>query len=700
MKKKYLINCLIILFSLSVFFAGISEARATKNQQTKRAPAKTVSAKTKPAPKNNANTKKNDTKPQPPQKKSTVESQPRDAKELEDLTQSFAKSADLHPATAPEGTSIPPARIEEAEQAFMRAWKLFISRNYWQALNFLDQAQKANVFLVDVYYLRGLIQRKIGELNLARRSISSFLEVRTRDTVAPNVLKGISENKAEIELLISESSYPIKWNVSLTNIYESLETGYFSPYSSKGLGKLSGFDSELYFPDTMSNQVFYRTNGDTGQFSIVKGINYPVKTLLPGDGSAYVINIDGEIYQMMSDASFDLKGKIDCYSVSDACYISASEIAVVDPARRKIVVYSWPDLKFIYEWQPDESVNGEYLFEPVAVNAYANWLAVADRANGRIYFIDLNNKITFFVENMNVRDIIWSRLGALLSVNENSEISAYFVNFLNRTADVEVLRSDLNNAWAFFKYKGEIFCSDITGKKIWKITPIPNLDISPAFFSLYDPQFATDENGNDVLSVSATFSSPFPEWGNGIMPTVTSVWNEKLLTASVTRIKAPSVMGLCFSRGNVDGIISPKMRVIPVGSCAELYSRLPLIWSSQRDLITNFILDSLIIYTHEDLLKLTTFCLFNGIKIDIWARSAPSVELMRASAATGGEVYFSLVNEPMLVSRQNELKLQLLVNYQSESSGYPDRTTLSTYLSIRQLLGRDWIPIWVDAVRK
>ncbi|MCL1876141.1 MAG: hypothetical protein FWF87_07805 [Synergistaceae bacterium] len=693
MKHFFVARCLVIILTLLVGFVQVSDAATAKKQQTKQSPSKAAPAEAKLSPSVASADKKS-------QETATVESQPHDVRMLEDLTARFAKSADLSPASAPVGTSIPPARIEEAEIAFMRAWKHFIMRNYWQALSFLDQAQKANIFLVDVYYLRGLILRKIGEFSLASKSISNFLEVRTRDLIAPNVLKGISENKSELELIISESSYPVRCNVSQSNIYDSLNTGYFRPYSSKGLGKLSGFNSDLCFPDTIGNQVFFRTNGDAGQFNIVKGINSPVKALLPGDGSIYVINIDGEICQIMNDSSFDRKGGVDCDSVSDACYISAAEIAVADPVSRKIKFYSWPEMKYEDEWQPDKYNSGDYLFEPVAVKAYAYWLATADRANGRIYFIDLRNKRSFFVENINVRDIIWSSLGLLLSVNEDSEISAHFVDFTNKSADKEVLRSELNDAWAFFEYKGEIFCSDISGNKIWKITLTPNLDLSPAFLSLYDPEFKIDENGNAVLSVCTTFSSPFPEWVKEIMPTAMSVWNERIITTSVTSMKAPSVMGLCFSRGNADGMITPKMRVIPVESCAELYGRLPLIWSNQRDLITNFILDSLIIYNHEELLKLTAFCLFNGVKIDIWARGMPSVELMRASAATGGEVYYSIFNEPMLISQRRDLKLQLLLADKTEASGYPDRSTLSSYLSIRQLSGRDWIPIWIDAVGK
>ena len=675
----------ILIFLLACLVPNDSEAAARK-RQVRPAPNKSVEAEKKSADVSSQD--------------ATVTSQQRDARSLEDLTTNFIEGAEASPAAAPMGTSIPPARIEEAELAFMRAWKHFTTRNYWQALNFLDQAQKANIFLVDVYYLRGLILRRIGDFDLASKSLSSFLEVRTRDVVVPNILKGISENKSELGLLVSESIYPIRWNVSRVNLYESFDTGYRRPYSSSGFGKLSGFDSDLCFPDTIGNEVFYRTKGRTGSFSVAGGINSPVRALLPGDGSIYILNSEGEIYQMMDDASFDLKGRVDCDSISDACYVSASEIAVTDPISRRIAFYSWPELKFNDEWLPEESYSGDYLFEPIAVKAYANWLAAADRMNGRIYFIDIRDKKSFFVEDMNVRDIIWDNLGILLSVNENSEISAYYVDFLKKTAHREVLRTELNNAWAFFKYKGEMFCSDISGMNIWKITQIPDTNTSSAFLSIYDPQFMTDKQGDAVLSVSAILSAPFTAWMRKILPTAMSVWNEQIITTSVTEIKAPPVMGLCFSRGKVDELVSSKMRIIPVESCAELYGRLPLIWSSQRDLITNFILDPLIIYDHEELLKLTAFCLFNGIKIDVWARVEPSVELMRASAATGGEVYYSLANEPMLTPQQNGFKLQLLLPNKSETSGYPDRSTLSTYLSVRQLSARDWIPIWIDAISK
>ncbi|MCL1941906.1 MAG: hypothetical protein FWG09_08170, partial [Synergistaceae bacterium] len=450
--------------------------------------------------------------------------------------------------------------------------------------------------------------------------------------------------------------------------------------------------------DTIGDRVFFRRRGETGQFYTAKGINSPVKALLPGDGSIYTINFDGEVHQIKGATSFELKGRADCDSVSDACYISASEIAVADPVARKIAFYSWPELELEDEWQPDGSYDENYLFEPVAVAAYANWLAAADRANGRIYFIDIRNKKSFSVEEAEVRDVIWGSLGVLLSVNENSEVSAYSVDFSKKTAAREVLRTGLSNAWAFFKYKGEIFCSDISGEAIWKITPSPDIETAPAFLSLYDPRFTTDNQGDDVLSISANLSTPFPAWGKEIFPTVMSIWNDHIVTTSIDKIKAIPVLALCFSRGNVDDLVSPKMRVIPVESCSELYGRLPLIWGSQRDLITNFILDSLIIYDHEEIMRLTAFCLFNGIKIDVWARAVPSVELMKASAATGGEVFYSLAGDPMITSQQNELRMELFLPHRSEASGYPDRSTLSSYMSVRQLLAKDWMPVWVDAI--
>ena len=63
------------------------------------------------------------------------------------------------------------------------------------------------------------------------------------------------------------------------------------------------------------------------------------------------------------------------------------------------------------------------LFEPVGISRYANWLAVADRGNGRVYLLDaVGRREFFFAEAPMPRDVAWSPLGELFVLSEKGEL--------------------------------------------------------------------------------------------------------------------------------------------------------------------------------------------------------------------------------------------------------------------------------------
>ena len=54
------------------------------------------------------------------------------------------------------GAELPRAELDESERHFTRAYDYFLERDYWNTLDYLDRALKANTYLVDYYLLKGL----------------------------------------------------------------------------------------------------------------------------------------------------------------------------------------------------------------------------------------------------------------------------------------------------------------------------------------------------------------------------------------------------------------------------------------------------------------------------------------------------------------------------------------------------------------
>ena len=63
-------------------------------------------------------------------------------------------------AVASLGAELPRAQLDESERHFTRAYAYFLERDYWNTLDYLDRALKANTYLVDYYLLKGLTAEK------------------------------------------------------------------------------------------------------------------------------------------------------------------------------------------------------------------------------------------------------------------------------------------------------------------------------------------------------------------------------------------------------------------------------------------------------------------------------------------------------------------------------------------------------------
>ena len=153
--------------------------------------------------------------------------------------------------------------------------------------------------------------------------------------------------------------------------------------------------------------------------------------------------------------------------------LSENFFAVSDPADRNIAFYTLtPAGLNVRIWEPPLEI-GDLLFEPVAIEGYADWLAIADRANDRIYILNAVSREFFYIPGVSKpRDLIWSSFGDLFILTEDGEVFDYSIDFGTRNYANKhsgALFTGMNNIWSFFHSAyGDINWMDIGASRIFK----------------------------------------------------------------------------------------------------------------------------------------------------------------------------------------------------------------------------------------
>jgi len=73
------------------------------------------------------------------------------------------------------GQEMPKADRRAAEALFVMAYRDLLSGRYWSALSNIQGALKKNTYMVDAYFLRSIIQRRMGDIKEAERSMRYYL---------------------------------------------------------------------------------------------------------------------------------------------------------------------------------------------------------------------------------------------------------------------------------------------------------------------------------------------------------------------------------------------------------------------------------------------------------------------------------------------------------------------------------------------
>ncbi|GHS88554.1 hypothetical protein AGMMS49957_10270 [Synergistales bacterium] len=621
-------------------------------------------------------------------------------------------------ASARQGLAaeFPRAQLDESERYYTEAYMRFLDRDYWGALDYLDRALKINTYLVDYYLLRALVMQRIGDYGASREALAYYMEVRPMDSTAPRILNYMIAQQRYVRQFAGSSSVSARWRFSKPDILREFNMGYLRAMSAAGLGKADSLGAALCVSDTLGDKIFFRSYADANGGIKTALVESPAAAMPMGDGTFYVVTTGGDVYSVMSSnilasssvtrlTSEDIRASLGDVTVLDATALSMGEFAVADPVTREVAFYSFADFARTGAWAP-APLELAMLFEPVAVAAYGPWLAVADRGNERIFFLNvLNRRVDFSAPISRPRDINWSSVGELFVIGEGGELSRLLVDFRSRKVDaIDVMETDLENAWTLFDSPdGNMYCLDVGAANIWKAETLPDVELSSGFLSLSQPRIErvrTENAESENLLIEAAVSSPFITYSGIAKKVVHAIWNERTITSNAIwnpggkANKAP--VFLIFQRPAQAGAVTPEIRSVRAEGGVDIQISLPSVWMAKDNALTNIVIDSSISFEPDDLDALTFFCLNNGLELDIWGRAVPTVEMIRSSALTGGKVVWSLANKPDLTPPDSSVRVSIPLPPELSSSGYPNRSMLTLYLDVGMLHTRNWIPLWPD----
>ena len=607
---------------------------------------------------------------------------------------------------------VPRANIDEAERYFNNAYIHFMRRDYRDAQVYLDQAIRQNTYMVDYYLLAALNLNRMGYTDEAMTSLNGYLEVRPLDVSAPRIKRNFEEQDGVLRSVLGTAPIPVSWRYSESNVQSEWNTGYTRPFSIRGLGKVRSLGNTICIPDQVGDKIYVRQDGrnllgGTGSLREID-VQSPVIAIPMGDGTFRVFNDDGDMYSFTAsslnepDASADYVATLPSVVVSDAEIIAENLFAVSDPAERNIAFYSTArgDIRVRY-WRPP-LMDGDFLFEPVAIECYADWLAIADRMNDRIYLLNVISHEYFDIRGISKpRDLIWSGTGELFVLNDEGKVYDYIVDFGTRTyanRSAGAWREGIRNAWTFFKSsEGDISWLDMSVSRIYKAIMMPARDEVPGFLSIYNPSIASDTENRESFILEAALMSPFMHYANNARIVAQSVWNDRNMRCNTIWQRPRTFDAVLFHMPVPRGSIFPlNVRPSQVTSGRDVQSVLASVWLLHRETLTNVIVDASIPFTDEDMLMLLKFCILNGLELDVYARDIPSLGLLRASSFTGGKTLYALGNNLELPVQRTHMQIQIPLPEELSSSGYPGRSMLAVYLDAGLIQSRAWIPLYPD----
>jgi hypothetical protein len=612
------------------------------------------------------------------------------------------------PPAASGGEILQPAVDREAaEEAFFSAYDHFLQNRLWDALDSLSEAISRNVYFVDVYYMRSLVQRRLGLYSDAMDSMSRYLEVRRDDYRARIILDVMKSERDMIKNSLATEGEPSSLSFSSHTINSLLSLPVHDPLSLRGaagLGKISSSGDNIFLCDTLGGRVWIFDRGGVRRPASV-ALERPAAVMPVSRDVVFVFLEDGSVYKMTMDSSraatLEEEPSIEA-NIADAVCVDSTFFAAADRRGGYLRFLELSTMKETLKWSPRDAPDredGGKLFEPVAVASYGPLLAVADRSGGKVYVLDaytLNLLDSFEVERP--RDVEWGPLGELYVMSEKGVLfSRYPVGAVS--ADIKTVADGMSEAWSMTWADDSLLSTTVSARTWWKGEARPGRGDVFGALRLHDP-WIESSGETDFLMLRGTVSSSFQRFIQDKVPTTQVIWRGEVRPSRITSVGA--------SFEDKARFYAPAERVLPSGERVALAGSISDIMSDIADLSRKgehiprvIVADSRISARDDEMESFLAFLLQQGVRLDIWAVAKPASMLMnRISKITSGKIYYTEAINWIPRNDSVEWVLSVPLPPDLTTYGYPSDTTLSLFSDIDMIRFSDWVPIWPSLIER
>lgn len=573
--------------------------------------------------------------------------------------------------------TLPEVNKIEAEKHMVAARRYFLSGDYLNCIEELSAAQRENIYLVGVYLLRSLCERRLGMWDKSLTSIHYYLEVESADVRARLIEDQIEKEKSFLKNVLSgkievDSIQAYKQPFSL---FYNLPLG--SKPKTKALGKASSFEGRLWISDTEGNKVFMI---ERNKKPVPFDIDNPVSVVPLDFDEAIIVTKEGQIYKVnVSENNKNLEymhvEKVASLPIiaSDAVVIGEKFILVGDVKEGKLTCVDLEDGNISYTWTPTD----EGRFEPLALSYGGYLVAIADRGSNSVIFMDPWAKEVVFKEQVELlRDVEWISPIDYVVLSEDG--SLYIGNILKDSLK-KPIEEKLENCWCLARYEDKIIALDTALKNTFLIEQVLKLENLIAFANLY-----MLEKGPDLgfLRLKANLNIPAISNYEQKTPSLIVGFGENFLPSKWERktyMNQKPVLEIALA----DNYEIFLRKIYTVGN----------VWPSRLVMKQGPHLSGI---TDDFVLMLAGLSLREGIAIDLHMKDGPlPLSLTMLSYISGGKIKFSSSHQSD-DSKSMGLEGEVFVSLPEKSillKAVVFEPLLAVFGNINGIPFRDWIPM-------
>ncbi|KRT36110.1 hypothetical protein [Acetomicrobium hydrogeniformans] len=573
---------------------------------------------------------------------------------------------------------LPEVNKIEAEKHMIAARRYFLSGDYFRCIDELKAAQSENIYLVNVYLLRSLCERRLGMWDRSLESIRYYLEVENGDGRAKLIKEQIVKENEYVKNLLYGGV-----DSSLMKVFKQPLSMFFdlplgANVKASTVGKVSYFEGMLWICDIDGNKI---TLIEEGQKPHSFKINKPVAVVPFGLQRILVATRDGQLF--WGDLKKGEKGDIEVNFekiislsaiLSDAVSLGEKIAVVSDVLEGRLIWIDLEEGKEISDWRPSEGIR----FEPLALSYSGYLMAIADRASDSLIALDpWSKKIMFQEKAQYLRDVEWFTPTEVIGLSEDG--SVYIGNVIKRNFAKQI-EVKITNGWCLTRRDEELVVLDTTLRNIYSIRITPELTDLMAFANIINKSKGVADLS--VIRFKAGLNVPvLDEYGED-PPFLAAAFGEMILPTKwekTTHVKMGSVV-------NVTELEDYEKFMRGIYHTNDAW---PLRLVIEQNPIVSGISDDFV-------LMLAGFCLREGIAVDLLMKDGPlPLSLIMLSHVSGGKIYFYPFQGEKSIE-QIGLQGELVIMLPERNSLFKEMTfepLLAVFGNLGGIPFRDWTPI-------